>query len=253
MRRLGLTALTPLVAAALTGASFGSQELATPKSPQLARPKTLVRVKSCSLEHHSAVFYARMRRVRGTARMRMRFTLLERAEGETHYTRVRVPGLSRWRKSSQGMRPFGFSQKVRGLDDGSAYRMRVRYRWYDQDNALLRASQRTSRVCRMYAPRPNLQVQILDASRYGSTWRYRVRVVNAGEAAADGVPVQLWLDGAVAYRQTIQHLDPGEAQRRGFYGPACGHRYTAVVDPDGAISESNETDNTATAACPPVG
>jgi len=253
MRRLALTVLTPLVAAALTGASFGAPELARPKLPQLAMPKTLVRVKSCSLDHHSAVFYARMRRVRGTAWMWMRFTLLERTEGETHYVQVRVPGLSRWRKSSQGMRPFGFSQKVRGLEDGSAYRMRVRYRWYDKDNALLRASQRTSRVCRMYVPRPNLQVQILDPWKYGSTWRYRVRVANAGEAAADNVPVQLSVDGAVVYRQTIPHLDPGEARGRGFYGPACGQRYAAVVDPDGVISESNETDNEATAACLALG
>ena len=242
MRRLAITALIALAAAGLVAVASGS--------PLLSTSKAYVKVKSCSLEDRSAVFYARMRRLRGTERMQMKFTLLERAPGSDRFTRVRARGLSRWRKSSEGVRAFGYSQEVRRLHDGSAYRMRVRYRWYDQDAQLQRSVRRTSRICRMYVPLPNLRVRVIDAGPYGAgVWRYRAGVANVGLAPADAVPVQFSVDGGVVDSETIPHLASWDAQRVVFYGPVCKSRFGFVVDPAAQITEGDETDNEAAAPC----
>jgi CARDB len=242
MRRLAVTALIAIAAAGLAGAALGA--------PELARSKAAVRVKSCSLEDRSAVFYGRMRRVRGTKRMRMKFTLLERAAGLHRFVHVAAPGLKRWRKSAEGVRAYGYSQEVRGLHGGSAYRMRVRYRWYGEDHKLLKSARRTSRVCRMYVPLSNLRPRIVDTSALGDgVWRYRVRVTNLGQVSADDVAVQLSVDGGVVNTETISHLDPGESQRLALDGPACRRKYAFLVDPHGTIAEINETDNKAAASC----
>jgi hypothetical protein len=240
MRRLAITAVTVLALASLAGAAHAIIGV--------AKSKAVVKLRSCSLEDHSAVFYGRMRKLAGTRRMQMRFALLERG-ADGRFRRVRAPALAHWRKSKEGVRSFGYRQVVRGLKDGAAYRMRVRFRWYDADHELLRSVRRTSRTCRMYVRLPNLTVRILDAQPAGGVWRYRVRVTNVGKAAADDVSVRLTIDGSVVRTETISHLDPGEARRAGFYGPACKHDFVAAVDPDGAISETSESDNTATGAC----
>ena len=237
---MAVTALILLASAGVAGAALAA--------PELARPKTAVRVKACSLEDQTAVFYARMRKVRGTKRMRMRFTLLERAAGLRTYKRVLVPGLSRWHKSAEGVRSYGYSQEVRGLHAGSTYRMRVRYRWYGAGHKLLKSARRTSRPCRMFVPLSNLRARIVDV-RSGDTWLYTARVTNTGQATADNVPVRFSVDGGVVDTQYIGHLDPGDAWHHTFNGPACEKRYAFVVDPDNAVPETNESDNRASASC----
>jgi hypothetical protein len=245
MRRLAVTALIPIAACAAAAVA-----LASPLAPtEVARSKAVVRVKTCSFEDRSAVFYARMRRLNGTRRMRMRFTLLERAPDATRFKRVHVPGLSRWHKSAVGVRAYGYSQKVRGLHDGSVYRMRVRYRWYDQADRLQHRARRTSRRCRMFASLPNLQVRPVGATPGDPYWHYTARVTNSGDAPATDVGVQLRVDGAVVDTDPISHLDPGQAQLVGFDAPSCAYRYAFRVDPAAVIAESNEADNRAVVLC----
>ena len=246
MRRLAVTALILAAAAPVAGAAPGAPAW----MPLGAKAKTAVRVKSCSIQDHSAIFYARMKKLRRTWRMRMRFTLLEREPGSSRFKRVRAPGLSRWHRSAAGVRAYGYSQEVRGLHDGAAYRMRVRYRWYDADNGLQRSSRRTSRACRMFVPLANLRVRVLGAQPQGyGVWRYSGRVVNSGEVAADDVPVRLAVDGHVVDTQTVSHLEPGESADRAFDGPSCTWRFTFRVDPGWTIPETDERDNGATALC----
>jgi hypothetical protein len=244
MRRLGVTALIAVAAAGLAGAALGA--------PELARSKAVVRVKSCSLADRTAVFYARMRKVPGTKRMRMRFTLLERPSGLRSFTHVVAPGLGHWRKSAEGVGAYGYRQKVRGLHDGSAYRMRVRYRWYGQDHRLLKSVRRTSHTCRMFVPLPNLRVRLLGhrPTTTPGVWRYGVQVTNGGQVGVDDVGVRFSVDGSVLDTKTIPHLGAGEADSRYFRAPACKDGYSALADPDNAVAELNEGDNEATAACP---
>ncbi len=243
MRRLAVTSLILVAAALMAAASLGAV-------PHVARSKATVRVKSCSLVEKTAVFYGRMRKRRGTRRMRMRFGLLERAAGSHHFKRVHAPALAHWRKSAEGVRAYGYSQEVRGLNDGSTYRMRVRYRWYDKNNKLQRRARRTSRACRMFVPLPNLRLRLVDTLPLGGgVWRYRVRVSNSGQLGAGEVAVRLSVDGEAQGTKTIPALEPGESLRLAFNGSACKTRYAFNVDPDGTVPESNESDNRVFSGC----
>jgi len=244
MRRLGLTGAI-LVAVAATAAATA---MATP--PVDARHRATVKVKSCSLDEKAAVFYARMWKLHRTRRMKMKFTLLERAAGASRFKRVPTAGLRRWRKSAEGVRAYGFRQEVRGLQGGATYRMRVRYRWYDEVGDLQRSARRMSRPCRMFMPLANLRLRLIDRYALGAgTWRYRVRVTNAGWSAADEVATRLFVDGTPAGTAVTSHLEPGESSRIALDGPACKLHYSIRVDPDGSVAESNESDNRVSALC----
>lgn len=213
--------------------------------------KAWVRLEHCSLLDHSALFYARMRSVPGSVRMKLRFTLLERAGGRA-FEKVGAPELAHWRKSSPGVSAFGYHQEVRGLHEGSTYRASVRYRWYDQAGQVVKRMRRRSRPCKQFTTLPNLRVQLVGAQRTAKAaaiWRYDVRLRNAGRLAAVGVPVQLAVDGAVIDTLTVDRLEPGESRLVRFRGPGCQQGYTAVADPDGTIPETNELDNQASAGC----
>ncbi len=101
-----------------------------------------------------------MRRVGGTGRMSMRFTLLQRDPGE-RFRRVRAPGLCRWQRSRYGVRRFAHRQRVRGLADGSDYRMRVDFRWYGGDGDVIRRRRLTSSDLLAGQLLPNLQVDLV--------------------------------------------------------------------------------------------
>jgi hypothetical protein len=185
----------------------------------------------------------------------MRFTLLEKPGGIGRFKRVRAPSLGRWKRSVEGVRTFGYSQEVRNLADGSAYRMLVRYHWYGEDGKLLRRARRVSRVCRMFLPFPDLRVSINGAqpTSVPGRWRYDAVVRNVGHARALNVAVRLSVDGTVARTKTITSLRIGEAQSVQLRGPVCKNDYSFQVDPDDAIVESDEANNEATAFCVPVG
>ena len=241
---MGRLALAILIAAVSCASAF-----AEPLARDSAK-KATVKLESCSLETQSALFYARMRRVPNAERMKLRFTLLERAGG-TEWQKVDAPELAHWRKSEPGVRRFGYHQEVKGLTEGLAYRASVRYRWYDADGEVIKRARRRSRICRQYAALPNLRLQALGGQRIklASLWRYDFRVRNRGAAPAAHVPVQLVVDGAVIDSVTVPALAPGEARVVRLRGPACHSGYEGVVDPESAIAESDESDNRALAPC----
>ena len=71
-----------------------------------------------------AVFRGVMRRVAGTERMAMRFTLLEKPGTERLPAR-RDAEARRWHSSRLGVAVFGYEQRVRGPRRGRVYRVRV--------------------------------------------------------------------------------------------------------------------------------
>jgi hypothetical protein len=250
MRRKAVNAA--VLAACLAGGSLVPAH-ATPTNPaglETASPLAWVKVSSCSRFDHTAAFYARVHRLAGTDRMAMRFTLLERSADED-YGPVRAPGLGRWRKSKPGVRAFGYRQRVRGLADGSLYRMQVDFRWYDADGELLRRSRRRSRVCSQAGPLPNLRAKVVGAARtqIDGVTRYQVRVANRGRAAADQVGVRFAVDGSAVDTQTVERLEPGAVAFLSFRGPDCESGVEATVDPDGTVLETIEDDNVQSLSC----
>jgi CARDB len=238
MRRALL--ITALAAAALA---------ALPAVASAEQLRTSVRLVDCSFEEHQAVFRGSMRGIEGSARMAMRFTLLERTSS-VGFKRLKAPGLGRWRRAQPGVVSFGYRQVVKALAENAVYKMRVDFRWFAADGSVLAQVQRNSPVCRQFSTLPNLRVEVLGASdtKVAGVVRYRVHVTNAGRAEVTA-PVRLSVDGTVIDTANVA-LTPGESRQIVFRGPACRREVTAAADPDGTIVESSETDNVDEVPCP---
>jgi hypothetical protein len=241
----GRIATAALVLAALAAAAPASASTA-------AGAAATVRLVECSREDRTATFHARMKRNEHGERMAIRFTLLEKRLGG--FARVRAPGLGRWRRSKPGVGAFGYRQTVRGLQQGSVYRMLVDYRWIGADGELRTRARRRSAPCRQFADLPNLTarfVEVRPTDRDGVS-RYRVRLANTGVAAAPAPALRLAVDGAVIDTVTLVELAPFERRLLTLYGPQCQGSVTVTADPDGVLVESAENDNAQTLRCAEV-
>jgi hypothetical protein len=201
-------------------------------------------------ESRSATFQGRVRALRGSARMRMRFTLLERFGDERRHV-VAFPELRVWHTSRGGIRDFRYKQTVTGLQGGGQYRMRVDFRWYDADGNLLRRARRNSGTCRQPGELANLRPGFPSAGPGPEgTVNYTVPVWNRGKATAKDVAVELSVDGAVTDVDQIGEIPAGARREVHFTGPACKGGVRVVVDPDDTVKERRERDNVRKAACP---
>jgi CARDB len=238
VRRLAIAAALPLAALVAVTAAPAASAVVT-----LAAAPATVKLVDCSRDAHSAGFHGRMKRIEGSERMWMRFTLLEkRAAG---FEVLAAPGLGRWQKSKPGVGAFGYRQTVRGLQPGASYRMQVDYRWYSADKQLAARAQRRSAACRQFERLPNLTASVVGArtTKVEGVLRYGVQVQNSGVAAASGVAVRMAVDGGVLDTVMVASLRPGESRLLAFRGPACTTSVSAAVDPDGVLVESAEDDN----------
>jgi hypothetical protein len=217
-------------------------------APLVAPPAT-VKLVDCSREARSATFHGRMKRVEGSERMWMRFTLLEKRAAE--FEVLAAPGLGRWRKSNLGVGAFGYRQTVRGLQPGASYRMQLNYRWYSPEGELLARARRRSVACRQFEGLPNLTASVAGSRETDveGVLRYEVLVANKGVAAAAGVAVRMAVDGDVLDTVTVGFLGSGESRLLGFRGPRCTESVSAAVDPDGVLVESSEDDNVQQLSC----
>jgi hypothetical protein len=258
MRLRVLTAILVL-AAAVAGATAAAQAGGAKARgiKERAKAKTTLNVRRCETgdqpSDRLATFYGRMKPVRRTRRMMMRFVLVERSP--VGMSPVNGPRkLSKWHRSRRGVSAFGYSQTVTGLQAGVTYRASVRYRWIGRGGKRLVSVRRRSAECRQDGDLPNLTVGRVTA-RSGlaaGTEIYSVPVRNTGKAAAESVKVDLIVDRASADAATIDTLGPGERTTVEISGPACRGRVRAVADPDDRIVETTEDDNSRRRRCPTV-
>ena len=245
LRWLSITAVL-----AVAGLSGAAQARPPVDGGQVASRFAWVKVASCSRTEHTAAFYARMRRLAQGQRMWMRFTLLERGR-DGRFTPTSAPGLDRWRKSKPGVMAFGYRQKVRGLAADSSYRARVEYRWYSADGTLQRKLRRRSGTCSQSGPLANLRARTTrsEATELPGVRRYTVRVVNAGELAAEPSKVRFAVEGSTSETRTVGRIAPGDAAFVSFRAPDCTSAVTAEADAADEVRESSEADNSQRLAC----
>jgi hypothetical protein len=230
--------------------------LGLPASAPAAKPPPVgVKLVDCKVSAEPsqslAGFEGRMRALPGADRMSMRFTLLERF-GAPRFEAVKVPELDVWRTSKAGVRRFSYTQRVRALERGGEYRMRVQFRWHDERGRTIHSERRRSGPCGRPGPLAQLQVTAVRA-RLGATAgtaEYAVDVTNSGDLDAENVPVLLVVDGAALDVREIQSLEAGETATVRFSGPPCTHQLRAEVDPEDRIHESDEGDNRRVSPCP---
>jgi hypothetical protein len=246
----------PRSARHLVLAALGAALLA-PTAAQAAVPVTSAKVVQCTrgqtAEQRQATFRAGMAKLPGAPRMAVRFTLEESVAG-ARFAAVTAPGLGVWRKSRSGVRAFAYRQRVKALAEGSAYRVKVSYRWLRRDGSVARSAHRRSRVCRQTDPLPNLRVTRIGgrAAEAPGRVRYAISVSNRGAAPAPASRVLLWVNGAVAGRVAVPPLAAGQVTRVFVTGPRCGTGVGAQADTDLVVRESDETDNVRSASCPAV-
>jgi hypothetical protein len=225
-------------------------------APAAARADTVakVHVSHCNTgsrpEDRSATYKAWMRSVPGTERMAMRFKLVVHRAGQSSAEPLSNSQLSVWRRSRAGVTRYVYSQKVKRMEPGSSYRVRVKFRWLDSSGKVIKRATRQSAACAQDGPRPNLTVWGVSSfpGPTPGTAIYGVSVGNPGEGAAEAFTVALFVDGALADARTIEGLEPGERATIDLNGPAC-KRMRAIVDSDGTVAETDEDDNALVSSC----
>jgi hypothetical protein len=236
-------------AAVLAALSGGTVAAARGGDPPIV---PVAKVLDCSVAApaRSATFYARMDTLPGTAKLAIRFALLERLGGDEAFTKVDVPALRQWHASQAGVKHFGWKQTVANLQVGGAYKARVQYRWLSADGVTIATQTRDTPACR--GPLPNLALGALSSGEgpTADTATYRVEVENTGKGDADQVDVSLSVDGAVLDTVTVDHLGAGESGIVSFTGPLCRRQVRATADPSNSIGERSEDDNTQLYDCP---
>ncbi len=229
-----------------------------PAASAHAKSPTLLKVRSCevgsSAKSRQATFYGRMKGIKGSNQMSMRFTLLDKA-GSGPPTVVDNPALALWRKALPGKKTFGYAQTVAGLAVGGEYAVQVQFRWADARGRLIRSVKRTSASCRQEGDLPNLAITRV-AARAGDSYGtelYSVDLINSSQTDARQVGVDIFVDGAGTDTHTVDIVKAGETVTVRFTGPVCKRQVKVVADPSDSINETNEDDNVLRSRCPVVG
>jgi hypothetical protein len=211
--------------------------------------KLLACVPALEGKERTAQFEARVRPVRGSSRMQVRFTLQVDEDMLGGWRRVAAPGLDQWLTSDPGVTRYSYTKTVQNLSAPAAYRMVVRFRWLDADGEVLERSRATSRPCRQPDMRPDLGAVQIDPVDGG----YAVTLRNSGRTDAGAFAVTLATGDAPLGPLTVPGLAAGGRTVLTFAGPACapGAVLTATVDGALAVDERDEDDNVLAAACPP--
>lgn len=199
-----------------------------------------------------AVFVGSMPARAGTARMAMRFDLLERRQrGTAGWRVIHAPRFGRWQRSKRGKSGFIYTKRVEGLREGAEYQAVVKFRWYDADGRLLGEQRRRTASCVQPDQRPDLRVESLTVTAgSGGDARYAVTIVNDGLTAAGAFDVGL----TTADRDVVRSapgLAAGERTTIEITAPACapGDRLQVQVDVKGDVAESDERDNGSVRLC----
>jgi hypothetical protein len=217
--------------------------LVLPATAVAAGPAS-VTLTACQPRDRAAEFEARMDKVAGSARMKLRFALEARRPGKG-WRRVAAE-LGGWRTADAAANRFVSTRLVTSLVGPAHYRMLVRFRWVDEDGDLVAAARARSRACWQPDHRPNLKLRGLSVEDGG---RYVVRIANTGRSASGAFDLQVTDLAPVV---VADGLAPGEEQFVVAVGPECepGAAVTAQADPLDLVDERNESDNELTVGCP---
>jgi hypothetical protein len=215
-----------------------------PVSPAVAASAS-VTLTACQPRDRAAEFEARMDKVAGSARMKLRFALEARRPGKA-WRRVAAPELGGWRTADAATTRFISSRRVTQLVGPSHYRALVRFRWVDAHGKVVAAARARSRACWQPDHRPNLKLLGLSVEDGG---HYVVRIANNGRGPTGAFDLQI---SGLAPLVVADGLEPGEERFVQADGPACepGARVTAEADPLDLVDERSERDNALTVRCP---
>jgi len=166
---------------------------------------------------------------------------------------VQAPGLGVWRSSIPGVDIFRYRKQVANLEAPGSYRALVRFRWLDGSGKVIARTTRRTRTCKQPDLRPDLTVSTVTAQPASDgRARYTVLVRNEGRTPTSVFTVGFAVGDQTQPTQSVQSLVPGEGRLLSFAGPRCNRTnpVRVTVDPDLAVDEADETNNTRTVVCP---
>jgi hypothetical protein len=232
MRRIALTVLL----------------FATLAAPAQAAPPAKVTLTECSVSGHAAEFEARMGKVEGATRLKMRYALQVRRPGQKTFHGVSAPGFRSWTTAAPGKTSWIFTRRVEALIGPARYRAQVRFLWLDRHGKAIAQAKKVSRACKQPDPRPNLTVKALS---HEGKHRYVALVANNGRSTSGPFDLQLMVGDTLLSPVSVAGLAPQGQRLVTLHGPACkpGKTVTATVDPLDVIDERNEADNAFTMTC----
>ena len=201
---------------------------------------------------------AAMRRIRGTRKMGISFTIQRRKAGQRRYhTFDGGAGFGVYFKSRPGVGLYRYSRTTNGLTTVPAdYRMRVGFRWYDKHGHVLSTVHRDTAPCHQPDLRADLVVRKPTVTaRTAATDFYAFRVANRGRTTiTTPFDVSFTLGNGVARptRTVNRSLAPGQSVYMRFSGAKCATAGppTVVLDTKNAVDEAREANNRFTFSCP---
>lgn len=245
MRRVLIIAV-----ALLTWALAGPAHAAAP----VKAPKLGATLESCTRSplpvERIAVFVGSMPARAEAPRMRMRFELERRRDGERRWRRLKAEGFGVWERADPNVAGFVFTKRVMGLPVPAVYRALVRFRWLTASGAVVKRAHARTRACRQPDLRPNLVPGALsgapDVEQPGMA-SYALVVRNTGRSAA--APFSVRVGSGTA---EVGELAAGEERTVSVVAPACIPLVPIVVrvDADRRVEEAEERGNGARRQCP---
>jgi hypothetical protein len=201
-----------------------------------------------------------MRPIKGTAHMQLEFQLEVSTTTASAFTDLPGTGLGTWLSPPNpnlGQRPgdiWVLHHPVANLSAPAFYRFTISFRWLGASDQVLKTVTDVTRVCKQPELRPDLAVQSFTATPvagHPNVDTYTAVIVNQGGGPAKDFELQ-FTDGPKVVTRTIAALGKGATRTITLGGPLCTAAAppTLVVDPTGAIDDSNRANNTATATCP---
>jgi hypothetical protein len=252
-RRLLLAVMVAVLPWAVVAATVDAQP------PPVKAPSLSASVSTCTTglaaADRAAVFTGSMPAGRRGGSMAMRFDLYEREGQSGPFRRLAVPNFGVWERSERNVAGFLYDKRVELLQAPAAYRVTVRFRWYDAKGKVVRRATRTSPACVQSDLRADLGITRLTIGepRADGTALYSATVRNAGATPVDGeFLVGLTLAGNAQPPRALAALDAGGSATLTFVAPACapGTPVVATADVAKAVEEADERDNTARKTCP---
>lgn len=235
--------------------------LAAQPAPSIITP-TRATLSGCHfstvLDDRYGIFDGAMGATSSTKRMQMRFDLYARhRRGAFRLVRFQPAGFADWRSytPTRAFPNWRLRQRVTALTGPADFRAVVKFRWFDANGVIIKFARLRTPICRQPDPRPNLGIAAFSAQPGVDATQatYFVTVTNTGRSSAGAFDVLLSVDGAPQPMQTLTSLAAGLEQVLTFTGPRCtadGSGVRVRVDPDDRVSESVESDNSQTFACP---
>jgi hypothetical protein len=236
--------------------------LGFPAAADAASVKVVDCVPALEQDARATTFEARMRAVRGSERMQVRFTLQVRADDilVPRWRRVAAPGFDQWLTSDPGVGRYVYDKTVQNLAAPAGYRTIVRFRWLDADGLTVKSARVTSASCRQPDLRPSLVPTQVDVAPGADAdhRRYTVTLRNNGRSdAVAPFDVTLSSGSEQPARAVVLGLDAGAFGTVTFTAPVCtaDAPLTITVDAADAVDERDEEDNVVVTPCvvgPPV-